>query len=88
MVPIGCFFILLASVLFSWYGGNATAANRADVAIGFIMHGGKVLVASILILLGGLALIWLGSSFLVAACATLVCFVKINRPTLAAPLSD
>jgi hypothetical protein len=77
MVLIGCLLILLASLLVSWYRGNATAANRADASIGFIMHGGKVLVASIVMLLGGLAFIWLGSNFLVAACATLVFFVVL-----------
>ena len=78
MVLVGCLLVMLASVLHSWYGGNATAANRADVAIGFVMYGAKVLVASIFFLLGGLALIWVGSSFLFAACATLVYFLVLS----------
>jgi hypothetical protein len=77
MVPLGCFFILLASLLHSWYAGNATA-SRGEVAIGYIMHGPKVLVASILLLLGGLVLIWIGSSFLVAASAALVYFFVLS----------
>ena len=78
MVVIGCLLVLLASVLHSWYASNATAANRAEVAVGFVMHGAKVLVASILILVAGLVFIWVGSGFLVAAFATVVYFLVIS----------
>jgi hypothetical protein len=77
MLLLGCFFILLASLLHSWYAGNASA-SRGEVAIGYIMHGPKVLVASILLLLGGLVLIWVGSSFLVAASAVFVYFLMLS----------
>jgi hypothetical protein len=82
MVLIGCLLTLVAGVLRSWYAGNVTAANRADVAIGFIMHGAKVRVASTLLLVGGLVLIWVGSSFLVAACATLVFYLVLSPLSL------
>jgi hypothetical protein len=81
MVLLGCFFILLASLLHSWYGGNA-GADRWQVGIGYVMHGPKVLVASILLLLGGLVLIWVDSSFLVAAGAALVYFFVLSPLTL------
>jgi hypothetical protein len=81
MVLLGCFFVLLACLLHSWYAGNASA-SRGEVAIDYIMHGPKVLVASILLLLGGLVLIWVDSSFLVAAGAALVYFFALSPLTL------
>ena len=81
MVLLGCFFILLASLLHSWYGGNATA-EPAQVARGYRMFGPMVLAASIFCLLGGLVFIWVGSSFLVAASAALVYFFVLSPLSL------
>jgi hypothetical protein len=81
VVLLGCLFILLASLLHSWYAGNAVA-DRWQVAISYVMHGPKVLVASILLLLGGLLLIWIGSGFFAAAAAALVYFFVLSPLTL------
>ena len=81
VVLLGCLFILLASLLHSWYAGNA-AADHWQVAIGYVMHGPKVLVASILLLLGGLLLIWIDSSFFVAAAAAFVYFFVLSPLTV------
>lgn len=81
MVLLGCLLILLACLLRCWYAGNALA-DRWQVAMGYVMHGPKVLVASILLLLGGLLLIWIYSSFFVAAAAAFVYFFVLSPLTL------
>jgi hypothetical protein len=50
--------------------------------MGYVMYGPKVLVASILLLLGGLVLIWVESGFLVAAGPALVYFFVLSPLTL------
>ena len=76
-------FLLLGSLLHSWYAGNA-AARITQKALGFIAFGGYVLAFSIVLLISGLALLWIDAGFLGAVVGAAVYFLVL--PLLTLPL--
>ena len=75
--------LLFASLLHSWYSGNA-AARITQRAGGFMMFGGLVLAFSIFLLLCGLALLWGATSFVGVIIGVGVYFFVL--PLLTVPL--
>lgn len=81
MVLLGFLSVLLACLLHCWYAGNA-GAWRSERAIGYIMHGPKVLLVAILFLLTGLLLIWIGTGFALAALVAFIYFFLLSPLTM------
>jgi len=77
------FLLLLANLLHSWYAGNA-AARLTQRAVGFMMFSGYVLASSVVLLIGGLLLLWIDAGFWVAVVGLAVYFLVL--PLLTLPL--
>lgn len=75
--------LLLASLLHSWYAGNAKA-RITQRAIGFMMYGGRVLAVSVAALLFGLACLWISEGFLAALLGAACYFLLL--PLIIVPL--
>lgn len=76
MIPLGAILVLAASVLHCWYSGHATAPQY-NQAFGFVRYGRVVLVVSVVLLLAGLALVWVGGSLVASLVAAAVYFLVL-----------
>jgi hypothetical protein len=56
--------LFLAALVHSWYGGNYRAKSSLDVSLAFMMHRNYVVSVGIVLLLAGLALLWIAKGFL------------------------
>lgn len=75
--------LLLASLLHSWYGGNA-AARLTQRAVGFMMFRGYVFAFCVVLLISGLALLWVDTGFFGVVVGAAVYFLVL--PLLTLPL--
>lgn len=78
---IGLLFV--ASILHSWYAGNA-AARMTQRATGFVMYGSYVLAFSIFLLVLALGLLWVARGFVAAFAGAAIYFLVL--PLLTLPL--
>jgi hypothetical protein len=83
MLLAGIITLLIASALHNWYAANE-AAYPGDRAVGYFTLGKLTLFASIVLLILGEALIYLGSSILVAGVSGIAYFLIL--PLLLLPL--
>ncbi|MCI0440253.1 MAG: hypothetical protein L0177_14150 [Chloroflexi bacterium] len=85
MALLAVALIMLAGLLHAWYAGHAVA-KPGHAARGFHVVGPGVLVASIVMLVGGLALLWFLTGFLSALAAAGVYFFVL--PLITMPLLE
>src|SRR6266542_2026902 len=85
MFLFGILLILVASVLHTWHSGHALA-TPGNAAEGFRAIGPIVLLISIVLLLGGLLLVWRSVSIVAALIAAAIYFFVL--PLIMLPLME